>query len=112
MRVYTEAQRQRQQETIDRAYGRARQQAEAGNVPTLTECSFDGQAIRETWIVASRSQRGRYAVSLVHDRISIVTECSCPAPGICWHRAAARLAHTDQITSANTTGIRIRPRTH
>ena len=93
-----------------RAMDKAHDQARAGNLPTLTETSFDGTAIRETWNVHSRTGQNVYAVSLTHSRAGIATECSCPAAGACWHRAAARLAHQDAIPSACQTWGRIRPR--
>ena len=102
--------RERQQGAINRAMDKAHDQARAGSRPVLTETSFDGAAIRETWNVASRSGHVTYAVSLTRTADAIRTECSCPATGICWHRAAARLAHQDAISSRNLAGVRIRPR--
>ena len=109
--------RAQQQQAINRAMDRAHDAARAGSVPVLTETSFDGRAIRETWNVASRSRNAVYAVSLTHSRDGeddiLRTTCTCPAAIIgqcCYHRALVRLAHQDAITSLNEAGIRYRAR--
>ena len=102
--------RERQQQAILRAMDRAHDAARAGSVPVLTETSFDGRAIRETWNVESRSGNGVYAVSLTRAADGIRTVCTCPATGVCHHRAQARLAHADAIPSRNEATCRIRPR--
>lgn len=102
--------RQRLQAAINRAMDRAHDQARAGSLPVLTETSFDGAAIRETWNVTSRSGHGTYAVSLTRTAEATRTTCTCPATSPCWHRAAARLASDDIIASRNEAGVRIRPR--
>ena len=65
---------------------------------------------RETWNVTSRSGNGTYAVSLTRAADGIRTSCTCPATGVCHHRAQARLAHIDAIPSRNEATCRIRPR--
>ena len=109
--------RAQQQQAINRAMDRAHDAARAGSVPVLTETSFDGRAIRETWNVQSRSGRGVYAVSLTHSRNGdddiIRTQCTCPAAIIgqcCYHRALVRLAHQDAVKSTNEAGVRYRQR--
>ena len=102
--------RDKRQQAINRSLDRAHDAARAGSVPVLTETSFDGRAIRETWNVESRSGRGVYAVSLTRAADGIRTVCTCPATGACWHRAAARLASDDVIASRNEAGLRFRRR--
>lgn len=108
--VNTSYTQQQQAASIARALDRAQAQAALGNLPTLTETSFDGTAIRETWNVTSRHGRGVYAVSLTQTAEATRTTCTCPATGPCWHRAAARLASAGTIASHNQAGYRIRPR--
>ena len=102
--------RDKRRAAITRALDRAQAQAALGNVPTLIESEFDGSAIRETWIVRSRTERRLYDVFLLHNTIGVATLCPCAATGPCWHRAAARLAHQDAIPSQNVAGIRFRAR--
>lgn len=114
MSAQTTSPRERQQQAINRAMDRAHDAARAGARPVLTATSFDGTAIHETWAVASRSGNGTYAVSLTHSRDDgddiIQTACTCPAVGICWHRACVRLAHQDAIGFVRQVGYRFRPR--
>lgn len=99
-------------EQINRAMDKAHDQARNGNLPTLVATELVTGAIHETWMVDSRTHRGTtYTVSLCHDCESIRTSCICPAGQsgkCCWHRALARLGHTDSIAINRTTTVRYR----
>ena len=78
---------------IDRAVARAVEMAEAGVKPVLrkSELSRNGLSTLQRWIVPSRTAAGAFhTVTLVADCEGLHTECSCPATGVCWHRALAR----------------------
>jgi erythromycin esterase-like protein len=101
--------------TIARATAKAHEQARAGNLPTLLRSRFDGEAITELWSIGSRTTGGAvYIVDLRHDADGVTTYCECEAQHagrVCWHRAAARLAHADAIRSHRAPGVvRFRPR--
>jgi hypothetical protein len=85
-----------QQARIDRAMARAHEQARVGNVPTaITARAWSNGITRWRYSVASRTTGGDvWLVDLTDTHGTLVTACDCPAVGVCWHRAAARLAHT------------------
>lgn len=88
-----------QQNRIDRAYSKALEQARTGNVPTaITARAWSNGITRWRYSVASRTTGGAvWLVDLTDTHGTLVTACDCPATGICWHRASARLAHTGQL---------------
>jgi hypothetical protein len=95
-----------------RSLDKAHDQAHAGNLPTLISTELLADAIHEVWRVTSRTDgTTTYTVDLLHTRDGIETLCDCPAATAgrcCWHRGAARLAHTDSIKSVNLAGVRYR----
>jgi len=104
--------RQAQNGALDRAYV----QSQLGNAPTLIATEVLRDALRETWRVMSRTTDGvAYHVELMVDRRGgVTTLCDCPAATAgkcCWHRGAARLAHTDAIACATEITYRLRPKT-
>lgn len=89
-----------QQARIDRANAKALEQARAGNVPTALSARAWSNG-RTTWRygVASRTSGGSvWLVDLTDDHGVVTTTCDCPATGVCWHRAATRLAYMGQLT--------------
>jgi hypothetical protein len=88
-----------QQARIDRAYAKAHEQARVGNVPTaITARAWSNGVTRWRYSVASRTTGGDvWLVDLTDTHGALTTACDCPAIGVCWHRAAARLAHTGQL---------------
>jgi len=104
---------QTRQASIDRALGRAHQQAAAGVVPLLLATTFTGGAIAETWSVPSRTSDALYRVVLTHSAGAIVTACDCQAGRegrVCWHRGLCRLAHEERVASRTACGYRMRPK--
>jgi hypothetical protein len=92
------------QARIDRANAKAHEQARAGNLPTaLAARAWSNGITRWRYSVGSRTAGGSvYLVDLTDDHGTIWTACDCPAIGVCWHRAATRLAHTGQLASYRT----------
>ena len=104
--------RQAQNGALDRAYV----QSQLGNAPTRIGTEVLRDSLRETYRVLSRTTDGvAYTVDLLVDRRGVVTtNCDCPAASTgrsCWHRGAARLAHTDAIRCETEINYRIRPKT-
>jgi hypothetical protein len=97
-----------QQARIDRAMARAHEQARVGNVPTaITARAWSNGITRWRYSVASRTTGGDvWLVDLTDTHGTLVTACDCPAVGVCWHRAAARLAHTGQLVPHRTATVR------
>lgn len=83
----------RRQKMIDRATARAIDQVAHGHRPIfLRELVRSGGEPVEVWSVPSRSQDGQHwVVEAVWRGDTVVTACECGS-GICWHRAAVRLA--------------------
>jgi hypothetical protein len=90
-----------QQSRIDRAYAKALEMARVGNVPTaISARAWSNGITRWRYSVASRTTGGAvWLVDLTDTHGTLATACDCPATGVCWHRASARLAHTGQLTA-------------
>jgi hypothetical protein len=92
------------QARIDRAFAKALEQARVGNLPTaITARAWSNGVTRWRYSVASRTTGGDvWLVDLTDTHGTLTTACDCPATGVCWHRAAARLAHTGTLTPHRT----------
>ncbi len=101
--VTPEEARRRKQAAIDRAMHKAREQAQAGNIPVLVRdfTSPDGLEQRQYWTIGSRTTGGVvYNVDLTASASGIETLCHCDganAGRLCWHRAAVRLAALGEL---------------
>ncbi len=101
--VTPEQARAKRQAAIGRAMHKAREQAQAGNIPVLVRdfTSPDGLEQRQYWTVGSRTTGGVvYNVDLCASADGLTTLCHCDganAGRLCWHRASVRLAALGEL---------------
>jgi hypothetical protein len=97
-----------------RAYDRARDQIRRGVVPVLIDTALASDRLTERWVVPSATRDNlSWVVDLARDMRGMSTSCTCEAAQrgqLCWHRAAARLAHMDVVPVSVAARVRYRVR--